>query len=124
MHDAAFGVPLLLTIEGDDIPFPEGGNSWGKLNVVGNEHGLAGRKAQDKALVALPVVVVGQNLDDDALSCSLHATLMFCHGGSQNRIALPRKMYRIIGKVELTPADRNGYDKENYSKQLLHGHPI
>lgn len=114
MHNAAFGVPLVFTIKGDIIPFPEVKNSRGKVNVVGNKQGLTGREPQDKALVATAVVVIWQDLADNAAACRLHPASVFCNGSDQNRIALPRKTRGIIGAVELTPAKIDGQDEGNY----------
>ena len=41
MNHAAFGIPLVLAIECHDIPFSQRRDSWGNVDVVGDEQGLA-----------------------------------------------------------------------------------
>lgn len=41
VHDAAFRIPFVFTIEGDRVAHFEGWNPWGQVDVVRNEQGLA-----------------------------------------------------------------------------------
>jgi len=73
VNNAPFFVPGVLAVKGNDIPPRQKRNSRRQVDVVGNKESLARAHLKNEALVATSVVVIGKNLDDDALALNLSA---------------------------------------------------
>ncbi len=73
VNNAPFFIPGVLAVKGDDIPLRQRRNSRCQVDVVGNKDSLARTHLKNEALVATSVVVIGKNLDDDALALNLSA---------------------------------------------------
>ncbi len=114
MNDTSFGVPLIFPLERNGITYSEGRNSGCEINVVGDKQGLAGMEFQNKALMATPVVIIRQYLDDGAASLRLNTTFAFIERTGQSRITLICKTRRIIWPVDLPPANIDGNKEDNY----------
>jgi len=71
VNDATLGVGFEFTIERDGIAIAQGLDSWRKVDVVGNQHGLPGSELQDKALVTIAIVVVRQDPNNRATTLNL-----------------------------------------------------
>jgi len=91
---------------------------------VGNNQGLTGIEPQDKALMAASVLIVRQDLDDNAVSFRLNTTFVFVEGVGQSPVALNCKAHRIVSTVALRPTNVDGYEKNNDREQLFHGDTI
>ena len=130
MNDASFFVPLEFAIERNGISLAEGKKSGGEVNVVGNKQSLAGLKLQEKALMPASMVVVRQDLDDDAASFRLGATLASVEGAGRIIIASACTARGTVWTVEPISSnindDREGKKRENLlqlgfpRQELLH----
>ena len=61
VNNAALGISFVNAFERDGVAFANGLDSWRKVDVVGNQQGLPRAELEDKALVAIAIVVVRQD---------------------------------------------------------------
>ena len=76
VNHAALFVPLVHPVEGYRITGRKRAESGGNVDIVGEQEGLPGRKAQDEPLMATTLVVVRQDPFDDAFSRHLDAAAL------------------------------------------------
>ena len=77
MNDAAELVPFIHTVKLDDITVADGLNSGRTIDVMCNQYGVAGGELQNKALMAISFVVVGQNIDHYSAPANLGFVRIF-----------------------------------------------
>src|SRR5438105_2800635 len=76
VHDSALGVPLVLTGKFNGRSRAQPVNSRRQVVVVSNEQRLAGRKANDEALVPRTLRVVFQYLCNDTTAAHFNPALV------------------------------------------------
>src|SRR3546814_12228054 len=64
VHDAAILVPRVFAAEGDEIAFVQTLDARRQIDVVRNQHGLAGIELEDEALMLAAVAIIRQHRDE------------------------------------------------------------
>src|SRR3546814_12267214 len=62
VHDAAILVPRVFAAEGDEIAFVQTLDARRQIDVVRNQHGLAGIELEDEALMLAAVAIIRQQI--------------------------------------------------------------
>lgn len=96
VNDAAFWIPLVLSIELHKIARIQGSNSGCQVNVVSNQQCPTRGQAQDKSLVAGTVVVVSQELHDPATSLNLKIALALFESLFQDSVSGRAWSYNVV----------------------------
>lgn len=86
MDHPSFCVPLVLSVELDDITLTKRGDPRGKIDVVGDQDCLARIKPNDESLVAAAFVVIREDFGDQSLALNLNVARVLFKGTGQNRI--------------------------------------
>src|SRR3546814_18885465 len=74
VHDAAILVPRVFAAEGDEIAFVQTLDARRQIDVVRNQHGLAGIELEDEALLLAAVAIIPHHRDDAPTALPLHPT--------------------------------------------------
>jgi len=122
---ATLGVPLVLTIESDDVTHRERGQPRRDVDVVGHEQRLAVGELKDEALVAAAAVVIGQHRRDDALGLDLDAAGPIRERARNDIVARARRSCGSLRGAAAPNGRSNDRDEDNAEYELLrHGHRI
>ena len=82
VEHSAFGVPNVLSLEGDGIPDPQGTDPRSYVDVVCDQQRLPGSQFDNEPLMPAALVVVGQDLRNSSFALDLNsAGLRFQRSG-------------------------------------------
>lgn len=83
MNDSAFCVPYVFPIELDGIAATKGIQPRGEIDVMGDQHGLAGIETNDEALMTAAIIVVSKHLGNTPLTLHLNIAGAIVKGARQ-----------------------------------------
>ncbi len=76
VNNATLGIPFVFPIKFHRVPFSQGIDPWSKVDIVRNQHSLAGCQFNNKSLMPATFLVVRQEAGYRAFTSNLDVTLL------------------------------------------------